>query len=852
MILRALWLRPTVSRPLRFLATVAGVAIGVAAVVSTLLASRAAVASLGADVEVVAGQAALEVRRPGGVDPAVLGDLRELAGEALIAPVVEDVAHVPALGDLARVLGVDVLVDDGVRAVELDFGERDPQEALDAWLLGRGVALSRGLAAELGAAPGDALEVLVRARPVALDVVAVFAPERFASAWDRVLLVDLSTAQELFARGPRLDRLELRPRTAWDPDAFAARVAERLPDGYRVAPASARRAEGERLVRALEFNLTALSGVSLLVGVVLVATTLATSIVQRRRAIALLRSLGASRAQLARAVLVEAAAIGTLGGLAGVAAGWGGARAALAGVRTTVATVAPEALAGDVRLEPRWLLLGLACGLLASLAAALLPLREALRVPPVQGLRQQLAAGPARREHARRALLLAALAAGAVLFARLPPLEDRPIWALLSSLLVLSTLLVLSAPLIDLVARLHPVHGALGGRIATSVRVAQAAVSAGRRRAAWAAAAVGVAVGLAVAMATMVGSFRTTVVEWTEQAMRSDLFVRPLPTSTGVAAGGIDGEVVAIAGELFGPEALDPFRATTAYVDDRPVALAGAAFGTVSGRGGVPFLDGRPSHEVFAEAARTGGAVVNEPFARRFGVGPGDSFELETAAGRVRRDVVGVYRDYSGHTGRVVLDREDYLGLFPDDGILSLAVYLPDAADVAAARAQLAAALAGRFAVEVLSNREIRGEVLAVFERTFAVTVALQLLAAAVAGLAVITVLGALVRERRGELAVLRTLGGSAGQVLGVVLGQALLLGAAGALGGLLVGLVMGYVLVVVVNLQSFGWTLQFVPPWGSLAATVGLVVPACLLAGLVPAMAALRQTPLEELRELG
>ncbi len=848
MILRTLWLRPTRTSPLRFLATLAGVAIGVAAVVSTLLASRAAVSSLGADVEVVAGSAALEIRRSGGVDSAVLADLRELAGEALMVPVVEDVVHVPALGDFARFLGVDVLVDDGVRAFELEFGDVDPETAFDTWLLGNGVVLSAQLARDLAVEPGGSLDVLVRARPVALDVVATFVPERFASAWDRVLLADVATAQELFARGDRLDRIELRPRVAWEPEEFAARVSARLPDGYRVAPAAQRRAEGERLVRALEFNLTALSGVSLLVGIVLVATTLATSIVQRRRAIALLRSLGASRGQLARAVLVEAGAIGTLGGLGGVVAGWAGARLALAGVRTTVATVAPQALAGEVRLEPRWLVLGLLCGVFASLVAALLPLREALRVPPVQGLRQQLAPQPKAREHALRALLLAALLLGAFVFAKLPPLEDRPIWALISALLVLSTLLVLSAPLVDLVARLHP---DLGGRFATAVRVAQSAMSASRRRAAWAAGAVGVAVGLAVAMATMVGSFRTTVVEWTEQAMRSDLFVRPLPTQTGVAAGGIDAEVEEVATRLFGDEAIDPFRQTTAWVAGQPIALAGAAFTAVAARGGVPFLDGRPSDEVFAEAARTDGAVVNEPFARRFGVARGDTISIETPQGEVTREVTGVYRDYSGHTGRVVIDRAGFLALYPDEAVLSLAIYLPEAVDVGAARARLASALDGRFAVEVLLNREIRGEVLEVFERTFAVTIALQLLAAAVAGIAVITVLGALVRERRGELAVVRVLGGSSLQVVAVVLGQALLLGTAGALGGLVVGLGMGYVLVVVVNVQSFGWTLQFVPPWGSLAATVGLVLPACILAGLVPAWSALRRTPLEELREL-
>ena len=153
------------------------------------------------------------------------------------------------------------------------------------------------------------------------------------------------------------------------------------------------------------------------------------------------------------------------------------------------------------------------------------------------------------------------------------------------------------------------------------------------------------------------------------------------------------------------------------------------------------------------------------------------------------------------------------------------------------------------FAVEILNNREVRAEVLAVFDRTFQITVALQLIASAVAALAVVLVLGALVRERVRELAVVRVLGGSPAQLGGLVVSQALLLGLAGGLGGLAVGLVVGYVLVAVVNVQSFGWTLRFAPPpavlWTALA-----VLPACVLAGLLPAWLSWRARPQEVLRQ--
>ncbi len=845
--LASLWLRPLWQRPRRALATVAGVALGVASVLATALASRAAVASLTDDVEALAGPARIEVTRAGGVPVADMARLASLAGEVHVAPVVEGMALVPARGELVRVLGLDALGAQGGLATTL--AGADLARAGERLLNGNGVVLARGAARRLGVAEGDTLELTLQSRRVTLEVAALFDPGRLPAAWERVLVVDVALAQELLGRGALVDRLELVPRFERSPverEALAERARALLPEGTRVGPPALRRAEGERLVRSLTFNLTALAGVSVLVAIVLVATTLATSVVQRRAAIALLRSLGASRAQLALAVLLEAAAIGVLGGVLGVALGWLGARSIAADVHGSFATLAEDVLLGALRLEPGWAAAGVLLGLGSALLAAFLPLREAWSTPPLQHLRSAgTEQSPVRP--ARRALLVAALAAAAWGSAQLPPWNERPIWALVSTLLLLATLLVLSGPIVDALARAPTAW--LGARLATPLHLAQAALAAARTRAAWAAGAVGVAVALSVAMTTMVGSFRANVLDWTAETMRADLFLRPPSGGVGSAVGRLAPEAVALARELFGAESVDPYHESVASVDGQRITLAGAAFAVVARKGGVPFLDGRDSGAVFAEALARGGALVNEPFARRFGLGRGERVRLSAALGTAEREIVGVYRDFSAHTGRVVLDLADFERLAGAQGAESADVHLAPGTDVAAARARLVAALAGRFELEVLDNRELRAEVLRVFERTFAVTTALQGLSALVAALAVVLVLTALVRERERELAIVRVLGGSRTQLGGLVAGQALFLGLAGALGGLGGGLVVGWVLVAVVNVQSFGWSLRFtLPPavlWSALA-----VVPACLAAGWIPAWLALRLEPQAALRE--
>jgi putative ABC transport system permease protein len=486
-----------------------------------------------------------------------------------------------------------------------------------------------------------------------------------------------------------------------------------------------------------------------------------------------------------------------------------------------------------------------------SLAAAALPLVEAVRTPPVQALAAERPAFLRRRSQRRAVLLAIALLVIAVLLARAPAWHDLPVAALLGSLALLGALLVLVSPTLDTLARgtAGPLMRVAGG---TPVRLALAALAAGRRRASWAAGAVGVAVALAVAIGTMVHSFRTTVIDWANQGLRADIWVRPLAATTGVQVGRLDPEVVRIAERLFGPQVIDPFHTAQAFVDGQPVTLAGGAFAVVARRGGVAFRDGRDSREVFAAALRHHAAVINEPFANRFGVKEGDTVRLRVPGGELVRRVEGVFFDYSHQRGMVVIDRNDFLRYYPDDGPQELALFLPPGTDPAAARDQLLSALGGRFLVEALLNRELRAEVVAIFDRTFAITRALQAVAVAVAVLAVLTVLFALLGERSGDLALLRAVGGSRAQVAAVVACQAALLGLSGATGGLATGLAIGLVLVKVVNLQSFGWTLRFLPPWSALAATALLVTVACLLAGLAPALAAIRVHPGEALREQG
>jgi putative ABC transport system permease protein len=847
MILRALFLRPLSRAPLRFLATLLGITAGVAAFVATLASNRAALLSLREDTRALAGSAQLEIASAALVPTEALALLRPLAADAELLPVIEELVLEPKSGAVLRLFGIDPLQDPRARGFA---AEARSGELAERTLRGEGVWIAEPLARTLGLAPGGRLEIEAHGRLFELELLGTLPSERADGPFATAIVADLSLAERVTGRA-RLDRVELLPRPGVTQAELEQRARALLPLGLELRSTGARAAQTDGLVRSLEFNLLALSGISLLVAGVLVATALATSVVQRRRTLALLVSLGAGRWELVSALVVEAGALGLLGGLLGAFGGYAAAHAIVPAMRATLTTVVGSGPTNPVRFEGELVLLGVGLGLCVAAASAVLPLFEILRTPPLQSLARERPdwLSPRARVAAVGIAILCALAAQELL--ALPAWNGLPIAALASAMALLAALFALQGPLCDALAR-------LAARIprllvaAGPLRLALAALAAGRRRSAWAAGAVGMSVALSVAIATLVHSFRTTVVAWTDSSLLTDLQVRTLAPPGGVPLGTLDPEIVATTARVFGPEAVDPFHSAAAECEGRRITLVGAAVAVVARRGGFGYRDGRDSRVVLARALETHACVVSEAFALKFGHEENDTIRVETPGGAFERRIEGVFRDYGDSQGKVIIDLSDFRPLYPGRSAAHVEVYLPEDADLDAERARLLAALGGRFQVEVLTRPELHATVLSVFDRTFAITDALVLVNAFVAVIAVLTVLFALLRERAADLALLRALGASRIELGAQVTLQSGLLGLLGAGGGALTGLWIGMVLVTVVNLQSFGWTLEFHQPWNAIAGVLLAVGIACLCAGLVPAWLAARAGMSVVLREEG
>jgi putative ABC transport system permease protein len=295
--------------------------------------------------------------------------------------------------------------------------------------------------------------------------------------------------------------------------------------------------------------------------------------------------------------------------------------------------------------------------------------------------------------------------------------------------------------------------------------------------------------------------------------------------------------------------AVDQFRAYEISYHGMPATLGGGDARIAGRYGRRPFLSGARPADVFAQLPGRDDVIVSEPFANKHGVKPGDTLELALGGQRVRFRVIDVYGDYSNERGYIVMDRGTLLKYLPDPAPSNIAVYLRPGVTVQDGRRAVEAALAKR-KVMVFTNRSLREEAIRVFDRTFAITYALEAVAVFVAVMGIAGALLALVIDRRREFGLLRFLGGATGQIRRIILFEAGMLGLLANIAGSIEGFLLSLLLIYVINRQSFGWTIQFHWPVTVLVSALSIVYAATILAALYPSRVAAKLVPIEVIHE--
>lgn len=795
--------------PGRSLLAVIAIALGIALGLAIYLINRSAADEVSLAARSLYGLADLAVESTAeGFDEALYPRIARVPGVAAASPVVEVEAKILGHRRALTLIGVDAFRS---RLLQPSFASlagsmmNSGGSSLDTSV----VYLSASAARELNLETGDALVVQVGLARQELQVAAVLPS---AALEDRAGVIDIAAAQWKFGRLGKLSRINLRLAAGASPARVREALTALLPSTVRITTPGEATDDALRLSRAYRSNLTALALVALFTGGFFVYSTQALAALRRRREFAIFHAIGVTRAQQLVLTLFGSAIVGICGALVGILAG---IAIATLGLNVLGADLGAGYFAGasaKLNVHVAEIVAFSLLGMLVAIAGALRPALDAARVPTASALKAGDVASAQVRTHGWLVLGLALLAAAML---AMPPVAGLPLPGYISiALLLIGTVIAMPS-----VVRFVLGHAPRIRAVPYEIAIAQIAGTA--RYATLSVSAIIVSFSLMVSMAIMVTSFRTSLDHWTQHILPADLYVRV--GYVGQSAH-LEPDAVAAMSRLPGVERLESSRYVRMQLTPRhPPA-------TLIARTLDPDDAQRSMWIMKATTARAQPGMVpvwiNEAASDLFELRVGDTVKLPIAGRTIAAFVRGIWRDYEHQNGAFVVSSDAYVRLSGDRAVNTVWLWLDDGVSEERMSTAIRDLLPAGAEFDLRSPRELRKLSLAAFDRTFAITYLLELVAVLIGLFGIAAGISAQVLARRGEIGALRHLGFTRGQIGSMLAIEGAVLGALGVIVGLLTGAGVSLILIHVVNRQSFHWSMD-------------LSVPAGLLVGLSAALIA-------------
>jgi len=836
----------------RAVAVLVGIALGAAVFTSVRLSVHASITSFVRSMDLIAGQADLVAVRPGGrVEEQLIGPLLKHPAVKSASPVLTAYVRQKEKPDETfLLLGFDPILDRDFR--QWQAGRTD-DSVRDAWLgllqKSYTVIIGETLARHHGLAAGDTVTLEHARQTVSFKILTTLAPRGLALVeGGRVAITDIATFQEFTGLQGYVDRIDvlLMPDVGVDD---VRQIESLLPHGVILEPPAETKKGGARMIRAYQLNLSILSFVSLFVGMFLIYSLIALNAAARRHELAVLRSVGASARLVFLLFMTEGFSLGLVGWIAAIPLSSALVKYLLGGISETISTLFVRIRVDRLVLSGWELLLSFAITILVALLASYKPARDAMRVAPREAM-SVATFGSGHATMARIAVVGCILVMLVVPLSRLPGLSDIPLPGYIATFLlfagfslmspwVLRKLGDFSAPLLQRTAG-EPGHlaaryvGDSGLRTAISVGALITAVA------------------LFVALVIMIHSFRHTVELWVHQTISGDLFVGSKMAEINRHRDPLPQNVVHVLQNLGDSVDIVPYRRF--YLDDGhvPHQFETIAFDTFFRHAKFFWIKGVPA-DVIPKLIGGEGVVVSEVFTNRTGLSVGDRYRALIESSIVDLPILGVVRDYRTQGGVVFYSMRHFNERYHDSRWSWVRIYFRSRSqDLQDATEKLRADIVRCCGdtVDLISGEELRHVILRIFDETFGITLVLLVIALFVAALGIATTLVVLVLERTRELNTLYAVGADFGQIRSMIFWEAFLMVIAGECLGLLCGFFLSYLLVFVINYQSFGWTFIYRIDWAALFVSLPLIIGTALVASLPAARMVFRQSPATILRE--
>jgi putative ABC transport system permease protein len=638
-----------------------------------------------------------------------------------------------------------------------------------------------------------------------------------------VLVVDIGIAQNLLKMPDQLSRL-LIGKTA-GPRAPLESIAG---DQLRLIEPNAE-TDLERLTDSFHLNLTAFGLLSFFVGLFIVNSAIGLAFEQRLPVLRTLRACGVSARMLNGVLVLELVSLALIAGLLGLVCGYFIAGALLPDVAASLRGLYGAQIPGHLTLKPQWWIAGIAISILGALAAAAASLTKALRLPLLA------TAQPHAWQQAQRrwltyqsALALAAFAAAGCL-----------LWfgdSLISGFAVLAALMLGAALILPMFLELMLSLGQRYARAPVSVwfwadsRQQLSGLS-------LALMALLLALAVNVGVSTMVESFSRTFLVWLDGRLAADVYVNA--ASDAQAA-----EIRAWLRERPEVEAVLPGSRADTQLAGAPIEVLGLP-DHATYRDNWPLL--QSADNAWVKLRPGNAALVSEQLARRLHLSVGDRIEVSAPGGNWTLDVAGIYADYGNPKGQIAVNFAALTRRFPEIPLTRMGLRVAPPKIPA-----LISALQEKFALDnrnLADQATMKAESTRIFNRTFAVTSALNAFTLGVAGVALLTSLLTLANSRLPQLAPLWAIGITRRQLAVIELLKTMSVALITTIFALPLGLLVAWCLLAVVNVKAFGWRLPFhVFPLQLLWLT-GVAMVAAVAASALPVIRLARMQPASLIR---
>jgi putative ABC transport system permease protein len=813
--------------------SVIGIALGIGLFTGVKVASDRAITSFESDIKGMSPYANYEIFDTSGLDFSEEVYRKVRAIEENSFPVLKTFGYVPAFKESIDVNGIYT-----VKVARLMRSSRS--QRIDVEHIYRdlnGVLITRKFSDKYSLKKGDMFKALVYDRAYTLKVVDVLDSDSLPT---NMVVMDIGNFQEIFGRTGLLSGIDLATGKK-----RAEEIRKILPFDLSIEKKEKIFENQKSLVASFRYNLQFVSLIAILVGIFLLYNTVFISVVKRRTEIGILRSLGTDKRTVVMLFAVQGLLLGLIGSLLGIFFGQIAAYFSVMAVEKTISTMYSTVSISDYLITRHDALIAILLGLFISLLASAVPSFESSKIRPNESSREGSFEGRYRKYQKIVAfagvLLVFSGCFMSYLDYRYMPFEF-PFVAYGGILLIIAGFTFFSPFYLGVILRImkrtvERAFGAIG-------KITLGDMKGNISRFSVALMSVAISSALIIAILTLIFSLRGSLEGWIHKNITSDVYIKPESCKANYCFYPISKEVFGTVKSLPEVEGIDRFRGIQTELFGRKVVAGFADVGVKKRYLQRRYTD-REYERILGEMeGNQPVAGISEYLSTKYGLKKGDTINLKSPSGNAAFRVNDIFSSYATTSGFIYIDRKwlnKYWGL---DDMTQMSVYLKKNANVGEFIGRLREKLPPGYSLDIMNNQTLRDKVMDIFNKSFAITYAIEFISIIVSLIGVINTLLALVFERKKEISVIRYLGGSWGQIQQTLILSAGLVGLAGILLGSLLGPLMSIILVRVVNKISFGWQIHFRIPFVYLSAVTAVLFLTTLFSGLLPSRVARRIDP--------